>query len=207
MKDVPFNDQRSVTDEQFAAHLKLPSAADRKLAEARDAHNAGEIVRIVADHFRTRAAPRWPFYMHGSAWIEINGRGTVIEKADGLLRNVFKHSWPPFQSADLSTGTSDPDWARALNEFGGSMTRNTFVAELTTAFALTGKVEYLRRARDLVRSFVNGNPFILEEGFFEDHDRYFGTGANNTLDCSARSQRWLDLMHCGALHVPGVFFD
>jgi hypothetical protein len=207
MKDVPFNDQRSVSDEQFASHLRLPGDAGKQLARAREARDSNEMVRVVAEHFRTRPVPRWPFYMHGSAWIEINRRGNVVEKANDLLQGKFRHSWPPFQTVDLNTNSPDPDWNRALHELGGSMSRNTFVAELSTAFAATGKVEYLHCARDLIRSFVNCNPFVLEEGFFEDHDRYFGGGPNNTLDCFARSLRWLDLMHSGALHVSVVYSD
>ena len=48
---------------------------------------------------------------------------------------------------------------------------------------------------------------MLEEGFHEDHDRYFGGGPNNSGDVGLRSLRWLDLMHSGALQIPGIYSD
>src|SRR5207253_817812 len=102
---VPFNDQRTVTDEQFLDRLSLPGLAGRQLAAARKEGGAAAVQAAVAAHFRTRPAPRWPFYMHGTAWIEINCRGKALDKANDLLRHRFRHSWPPFQVEDLSSGT------------------------------------------------------------------------------------------------------
>ncbi|HTL53130.1 MAG TPA: heparinase II/III family protein, partial [Planctomycetota bacterium] len=155
---------------------------------------------------RTRATPNWAFYMHGTAWLEIDGRGSVMDKADALLKNQFTNSWPTFQRVDLTT-PSGTDWPKGLSAMGTSIGRNSFVSELTTAFALTGKVAYAAKARDLIRSFVDATPFVLEEGFFEDHDRYFGGHGNETLTVTYRCLRWLDLMHSGALQAPGVFSD
>ncbi len=206
MQDVRFDDQRLITDDDFLDHLRLPGAAGKQLASARSAHDTAALHDVVATHFRTRSAPRWPFYMHGSAWLEINGRGKALEKADDVLRGRFRSSWPPFQIADLNASGGGIDWSKGT-ELGASFSRVTFVPELTTAFALTGKVEYLVRARDLIKSYVAATPFVLEEGFHEDHDRYFGGGPNNSGDVFSRSLRWLDMMHSGAFQVPGVWND
>ena len=206
MQDVPFNDQSRVTDEQFLDHVRLPGAAGKELAAARAEHDGAACQRIIATHFRTRSAPHWPFYMHGSAWIEINGRGKALQKADDALNGKFRSSWPPFNTEDLNAGSGRIDWTHASN-LGASFTRMTCIPELTTAFALTGKTVYLERARDVIRSHVDAHPFLLEEGFHEDHDRYFGGGPNNSGDVFGKSLRWLDLMHCGALQIPGIFSD
>ncbi|MBA2626907.1 MAG: heparinase II/III family protein, partial [Gemmatimonadales bacterium] len=207
MQDVRFADQRSVSDDDFLQHLRLPGTLGRRLTAARAKCDRPSIVGAVAEHFRTRSGPRWPFYMHGSPWMEINGRGEVMEKADGLLANRFRSSWPPFQSVDLSASDGGFDWKKGMAEIYGTLSRSVVVAELSTAFALTGDTRYLVKARDFIRAFVDGNPFLIEEGFFEDHDRYFGGGFNNSGDVYSRSKRWLDLMHCGALQVPGIFSD
>ena len=153
---VPFNDQRTATDEQFLNHLTLPGEAGKQLAAARKNADTAAIQSAVATHFRTRPAPRWPFYMHGTAWIEINGRGKALDKANNLLRHRFRHSWPPFQTEDLSTGTPQPNWDRALETLGASATRNCFLAELSTAFALTGADE-IPRMRARSGAFVHGS--------------------------------------------------
>jgi hypothetical protein len=207
MRDVAFADQRTVTDDEFLDHLRLPGVFGRRLAAARTRGDRPAIVGAVADHYRTRRGPRWPFYMHGSPWMEINGRGETMEKADALLSDRFRSSWPPFQQVDLSKPGGGIDWKKGQDQVYGSLSRCTGVAELSTAFALTGDVRYIAKARDLIRAFVTENPFVLEEGFFEDHDRYFGGGFDNSGDVYSRSKRWVDLMHCGALHVPGVFSD
>src|ERR1041385_1196959 len=98
MQDVPFNDQRTVTDEQFFDHLNLPGDAGKQLAAARKKSDLAQARRPVAEHFRTRKTPRWPFYMHGTAWLEIDGRGSALQKADKLLHDEFTNSWPQFQS-------------------------------------------------------------------------------------------------------------
>jgi hypothetical protein len=206
MQDVPFNNQRLITDEQFLSHLQLPGAAGKQLAAARKENDLNQIQHIVATHFRTRSAPHWPFYMHGSAWIEINGRGKALDKADHILKGQFRSSWPPFHTEDLNASGGRIDWSKGPS-LGASFSRMTFIPELTTAFELTGKTAYLERARDLIRSYVDANPFVLEEGFHEDHDRYFGGGPNNSGDVFGRSLRWLDLMHSGAFQIPGIFSD
>jgi hypothetical protein len=202
MQDVPFNDQRTVTDDQFLDHLTLPGEAGRQLAAARKGGNAADAVKTVAHHFRTRKSPRWPFYMHGTPWLEINGRGLVLEKAEALLKNKVRNCWPPNQEIDLGP---DLEWQKGFEGAGTTICRCTFLPELTTAFSLTGKVAYLTKARELMKSIVATHPWVLHEGFYEDHDRYFGTGY--TLDLISASKRWIDLMHSGALHVPNVFSD
>ena len=210
MQDVPFNDQRTVTDDRFLDHLTLPGQAGKQLAATRKDGDTAAVHAAVAAHFRTRPAPSWPFYMHGTAWIEINGRGKALDKANDLLRHRFRHSWPTFQIEDLSTGTpnlKNPKWDGSLEKLDGSISRCCFLVELSTAFALTGNTKYLECARDLLHSFVDHFPFVLEEGFHEDHDRYFGGGPNNSGDVGIRSLRWLDLMHCGALQIKGIYSD
>ncbi|HEY3322537.1 MAG TPA: heparinase II/III family protein [Planctomycetota bacterium] len=201
MMDVPYNDQRTVTDEQFLDGLKLPGKAGQQLAAARRRGDIKEARRLVASHFRSREKPRWPFYMHGTAWTEINGRGNVIEKADALFTGEFRNSWPPFDRVQAEVN-GKIDWKVAARVGG----RTTWLPELSTAFALTGETKYLRRAMELMKSFVEGNPFVLEEGFHEDHDRYFGGPNNNTLCTFLRSARWIDFMYCGALQA-GVIND
>lgn len=207
MQNVPFEDQRAVTDEQFLDHVTLPGAAGRALAAARKTGDLAAARSVVARYFRTRSGPRWPFYMHGTAWLEIDGRGSVLEKADGLLKQRFRNSWPSFQADDLATGGNDPDWKAGLAKQGSSIGRNTFAPELSTAFALTGKVAYAKQARELMFSYARCVPFVLEPGFYEDHDRYFGGDGNETLTVTYRCMRWLDVMHSGVLHAPGVFDD
>jgi hypothetical protein len=206
MRDVSFSDQRVLTDEDFLSGVKLPGSAGVALRAAVARGDRSAWARSIAEHFRSRMAPRWPFYMHGTAWMEINGRGDTLEKADGLLRREFRNSWPPFAAASFATPQGSVDWDAFGRAMGTSMGRNTFVPELTTAFALTGKLEYLRAVRELLFAFADARPFVLEEGFHEDHDRYFGGPANPTLNVLARSLRWIDLMHSGALHTD-VFSD
>src|SRR5438270_156100 len=122
------------------------------------------VKNIVARHFRTRKGPRWPFYMHGTPWMEINNRGNAVAKADALLHNRFRQSWPPFEEFDLNKSGGTVDWDKGYPGLGGTISRTTFLVELTTAFALTGKVVYIEKARDLLRSYVDGYPFILEPG-------------------------------------------
>ncbi len=206
MQDIPFLDQRAVSDEQFLDHLTLPGATGKKLAAARAGGDLTAAQAVVAEHFRTRSSPKWAFYMHGTAWLEIDGRGDVLDKANALLKDQFTNSWPSFQRVDLS-GAPGPDWKRGMHEIGGSLGRNCFVSELTTAFALTGKTVYLSKALALMKSFVAHHPFVLEEGFFEDHDRYFGGHGNETLTVTYRCLRWLDFFHSGALQLPGLIPD
>ena len=207
MRNVTLNDQRLATDDQFLDHVKLPGGHGRLLASARQARDPAASIRIVADYFRTRQAPIWPFYMHGTAWLERDGHATVMAKADQLLRNRFQNSWPPYASADLARQDGRVDWSKGLEQLSTSIGRNTFVPELTTAFALTGETAYLKKAWELIRSFVEAHPFVLDEKYIEDPDRTFGLPPNNGLDMVARAARWLDFMHSGALHAPGVLSD
>src|ERR1700753_2206640 len=109
MQNVPFDDQRRITDDDFLEHLNLPGNAGKQLATAREAGDSAAVQAAVATHFRTRSGPRWPFYMHGSAWIEINGRGKVLEKADAILAGTLRSSWPPYRSESIraADGTLD----------------------------------------------------------------------------------------------------
>ncbi|MCW8129319.1 MAG: heparinase II/III family protein [Planctomycetota bacterium] len=142
--------------------------------------------------------------MHGTAWLEIDGRGKVLEKADGLLRGIFRNAWPDFGNDGLG---ARPDWHRGIDLQGTSIARNVFAVELSTAFALTGKVAYARKALEYMRAYAEGVPFVLEPGFHEDHDRYFGGRGNETLTLIYRCVRWIDVMHSGVMHAPGVFSD
>ncbi|MBA3707476.1 MAG: heparinase II/III family protein [Planctomycetes bacterium] len=207
MRDVPFRHQLEVTDDQFLDHLRLPGALGKALRAARTRGDSAQAVGIVANHFRTRAAPKWFYYMHGAAWHETDAPGSVIDKADLLMRHSYKNSWPPHQVLDIATGTADPDWDKALGFMGTATCRTTFVTELSTAFALTGKIEYARQVRDLLRSYNRTHPFILEDKFFDDHDMHFGGPMHNTLGVCYRLFRWIDLLHSGVMHVSEVYDD
>jgi hypothetical protein len=207
LKDVPFNKQLETTDDQFLDNITLPAPQQKALSAARAKRDRAGAVRIVAEHFRTRAQPAWFFYMHGSPWHENDAPGSVIEKADGLLANRFSNSWPPHQWVSIAGKNGGFDWEQASSEAGTATSRNTFLTELSTAWALTGKTEYLTRALELLRSFVATFPFELEPLFFEDHDSYFGGRGNNTLAVTYRIFRWTDFLYSGAIHAPGVCSD
>jgi len=206
MRDVPFFDQREATDEQFLDHLRLPGPAGRQVAAARKARDAAETVRLVAAHFRARPSPRWPFYMHGTAWMERDGHAKVLDKARGLLRNRFQSSWPPYSIVNLDASGA-VNWGAGLARIAVNIRRNTFLPELTTAFSLTGDAAFLRKAWALLREFVEAHPFVLDPHFVEDPDRAFGFPPNGAGDLALRAARWLDFMHSGALQVPGVMSD
>src|SRR5436190_16449736 len=197
MRDISFHHQIETTDRQFLDELKLP-ALPRDPNEAKLA---------VAHHFRTRKSPAWSFYSHGSPWHETDAPGSVIEKADNLLEHRFRNSWPPHQWMDLGDGSGEVDWRRGLEQARTSITRHTFVTELSTAFALTGDVKYARKAIELMRSYVRVSPFILDPRFVEDHDTYFGGDGDSTQLTSYRLFRWTDFLHSGAVHAPGVCSD
>jgi hypothetical protein len=207
MRDIPFRHQLEVTDEQFLDHLTLPGAVGKALKAARRRGDMAQAVAIVANHFRTRAAPKWFYYMHGTAWHETDAPGPVLDKAEALMRHQYRNSWPPHQLLDIATGTADPDWDKSLASMHTATCRTTFVTELSTAFALTGKVAYARQVRDLLRSFNRVHPFILDERFFEDHDMHFGGPMHNTLGVCYRLFRWIDLLHSGVMHVTEVYDD
>jgi hypothetical protein len=207
MKDVPYTKQLETPDEQFAEHLKLPGMAGKALAAALKYGNRPELARIVAEHYRSRATPHWFYYTHGAPWHENDAVGDVMDKADGLLENRFRNSWPPHHWLSINGKNGGHDWEQAVTEAGSATSRNAFVTELSTAWALTGKTEYLRKALELMRSFVNTFPFNLHPKFVEDHDAYFGGRANYTLAVNYRAFRWADLLYCGALQAPGVFSD
>jgi len=208
MRDVPFNHQLHTTDEQFLDQLTLPEIASKKLVKARKAGDLATARRMVAEHFRTRKSPAWSYYSHGSPWHETDAVGPVLEKAEELLKHRFRNSWPPHQWMDLGeNGASAVDWARGLAGAPTSISRSTWVSELTTAFALTGKVEYVAKAMKLMKSFVAASPFELDPRFEEDHDTYFGGPADSTQFTSLRLFRWTDFLHSGALHAPGVISD
>src|SRR4051794_37919504 len=110
MRDVPFTHQLQTTDEQFLDHLKLP-------------RGVGRDVRGVAEHFRTRKSPAWSFYSHGSPWHQTDAVGSVMGKADNLLKNRFRNSWPPHQWMDLGDGSEHPNWASGLSQARTSIAR------------------------------------------------------------------------------------
>ena len=194
MREIPFTHQAATTDEQFLEHLNLPRGVQRN-------------ARGVAEHFRTRTSPAWSFYSHGSPWHETDAVGPVLEKAENLLRNRFRNSWPPHQWIDLGNGADDPDWAKGLAEAHTSICRHTFVTELTTAFALTGDARFAAKAIGLMQSFVRAYPFALDPRFAEDHDTYFGGSGDSTQMTAYRLFRWTDFLHSGAAHVPEACGD
>ncbi|HYF51938.1 MAG TPA: heparinase II/III family protein, partial [Planctomycetota bacterium] len=147
------------------------------------------------------------YYMHGGAWLETDSPGPVLQKAKDLLNDVFFNSWAPHQVMNLKTGGADPDWKSGLSKAGTSLGRNTFVAELGTAFSLTGDAAYARKCVELMRSYVRCQPFILDDRFFQDHDMYFGGDSNHTLTVTYRMFRWTDFLHSGACHALGVLKD
>ncbi len=187
MRDIPFTHQAATTDEQFLAHL-----------DVRDRSVAG-----VAKHFRTRKAPAWSFYSHGSPWHETDAVGPVIEKANSLINGRFRNSWPPHQWMDLAGARGEVDWRRGISEARTSITRGTWITELSTAFALTGDVKYASKAMQLIRSFVASSPFVLDPRFVEDHDTYFGGEGDSTQTTSYRLFRLTDFLHSGAMHGGG----
>jgi hypothetical protein len=189
MREIPFTHQLQTTDAQFLEHLKLP----KKIS--------------VAEHFLTRRKPAWSFYSHGSPWHQTDAPGSVIEKADNLLKHRFRNSWPPHQWIDLDNGSADPDWIKGLGIARTSIARGTWITELTTAFALTGRIDYAQKAMQLIRSFVHVCPFELDPRFVEDHDTYFGGLADSTQLTSYRLFRLVDFIFSGAMHVPGVCSD
>jgi hypothetical protein len=194
MRDGPLTHQLETTDSEVRDHLDLPRGVPRDVAG-------------VARHFRTRTAPAWSFYAHGSPWHQTDAVGCVIEKADNLLKNRFRNAWPPHQWMDLAAGGDDPDWAAGLSQAGTSVARGTFVTELSTAFALTGDAKYAAKAMRLMRSFVARSPFVLDPRFAEDHDTYFGGPGDSTQHTAYRLFRWTDFLHGGACHAPGVVAD
>ena len=190
MRQVPFTHQLQTSIDDFFDHLDLP----------RD-------IAAVARHFRARKSPAWSFYSHGSPWHQTDAVGSVMEKADNLLKHRFRNSWPSHQWLDLRGNDEHPDWGKGLSQAHTSIARATWVTELTTAFALTGDAKYAAQAMQLVKSFVAATPFVLDPRFVEDHDTYFGGPGDTTQMTSYRLFRWTDFLHSGAVHAPGVVSD
>jgi len=207
MPDIPFTHQLETSDEQFLNSLTLPGSAGKRLDGVRRRGGPADARRVVAEHFRTRTAPAWSYWSHGSPWHQTDAVGPVMEKADALLEHRFRSSWPPHHWMDLGNGTADPDWDQALARAGTSIARGTFVTELTTAFALTGDARYAAKAVQLMRSFVAASPFVLDPRFDEDHDTYFGGRGDTTQHTSYRMFRWIDFLHSGAAHAAGACSD
>ena len=206
MRDVPYRQQQQVTDAQFSAHLRLPGAAGQALDDARARDNVQAQIRAVAQHFRFRSAPGWFYYMHGTPWHETDAPGKVLDKAEGLLRGTYVNSWPRHERIQLGAGPVH-DWKTALGQAGCATGRHTFVTELSTAFALTGRSEFALKAMELMSSFVKACPFVLDERFFEDHDAYFGGEGQHTLTVTYRLFRMTDFLYCGAPQAPGLLSD
>ncbi|MCL2648875.1 MAG: heparinase II/III family protein [Phycisphaerales bacterium] len=198
---MAIKEQLNTSDESFLDGLTLPGPAARKLAGARQNGDAAATVAVVADYFRSRKTPRWAYYMHGTPWHETDAPGCVIEKAERLLVNGFINSWPPHQQFDLGAADGEPDWVQGLKVAGTSIGRWTFVAELSTAFALTGNERYATRNMGLMRSNVRQIPFNLHPRFEEDHDIFFGGDGNHTLTVAYRIFRMTDFLHSGAFHA------
>ena len=114
--------------------------------------------------FRGRSQPKWAYYMHGTPWHETDALpGSVIRKADRLLANGFINSWPPHREFELGeAGGGRRSWAKRAGDCRGtSVARWTFVAELSTAFAMTGNAAYATRCMELMRSNVGQCPFAV----------------------------------------------
>ena len=207
MKDFPCFKQLETTDAQFLDFLKLPGRAGEDLAAARAAQDASKALRIVAAHFRTRSAPAWSYYMHGTPWLENDATGNVVEKSEGLRNLRYKNSWPPHNEFSFADAGGKANWRTAVEQASTAVGRGTFVAELSTAYSLTGNPVYAQTAVKLMHSFVEQVPFDLDPRFYDDHDAYFGGDANHTLTVTYRIFRWIDFLYSGALQVPGVVSD
>ncbi|MGH7144655.1 MAG: heparinase II/III domain-containing protein [Planctomycetota bacterium] len=207
MQDVRYTHQLETTDAQFFSHLKIPGALGRAFAAARKSGDAAAAVAAVAEHFRTRSAPSVFFYCHGAPWHETDAPGRVLDKAALLLKNKLRNSWPPHHVVPLTGRGGKLDFDQALTEAGSATSRHTFVTELSTAWALTGKPLYIRKAVELMQAFVAAAPFELDPKFLEDHDAYFGGRGNYTLSVCYRAFRWVDFLYCGALQAPGLVSD
>jgi len=202
-----FRDQRLLSDESFFNDLSLPGKAGAALKAALAEDREPEAKRIIAAHFRDRANPSWTYYLHGTAWLEQSDRGKVIDNADGLLNNQFHNAWYPHEIFDCrkKRGTG-PDWTKAM-QAGTDTSRNGFVVVLSTAYALTGNHEYINKAVALMRGFAKAVPFVLEKGFYEDQDRYFGGAGNGGLAIKSRILRWTDFLYSGAIQTPELVSD
>src|SRR5688572_22728217 len=129
MRNVEFTHQLQTTDEQFLSHLTLPGKLGSALRQAVNDKDLAAARRIVAEHYRTRSSPRWSFYSHGSPWHETDAEGDLLEKADELLKNRFRNSWPPHQWIELDKHSSDPDWHLGLRTASTSISRHTWLSE------------------------------------------------------------------------------
>ena len=207
MREIPFVHQLATSDEQFLEQLTLTGALAKQLAAARKAGDLNRARQVVAEHFRSRSEPAWSFWSHGSPWHQTDAVGSVLEKADALLQHRFRNSWPSHQWIDLGDGSEHPLWQKGLDQARTSLSRGTFVTELSTGFALTGDVKYAVKAMQLMRSFVAKSPFVFDPRFEEDHDTYFGGEADTTQMTSYRLFRWTDFLHSGAAHAPGACSD
>ncbi|MCL2639816.1 MAG: heparinase II/III family protein [Phycisphaerales bacterium] len=189
MKAMAIREQLHTSDEDFLEGLVLPESVRR----------GG--VGAMAEYFRGRKSSRWAYYMHGTPWHETDAPGCVIEKAERLLANGFINSWPPHQKFELGVAGGETDWRLGLKTASTSIGRWTFVAELSTAFALTGDERFATRNVELMRSFVQQIPFNLHPRFEEDHDIFFGGDGNHTLTVAYRMFRMTDFLHSGAFHA------
>ena len=207
MPALPWTDERTVPDAAFLDALRLPAPWGTRLAAARAADDLPAVHQVVADHFRQRPGPVWTMYLHGSAWLEKDGRGSVLERADGLQQQRLKRCWLPYTTVDMTGPDGSWDWQRAEGTVDASADRAMFVVECTTAFALTGDAGHLATCKDLLFRYWETWPFVLEDGFAEDHDRHFGGPRQGTLSVGLRNLRLIDLIYSGALHLRDVFSD
>ncbi len=208
MHRVQWTNQLTVSDHDFISQLTLPTSDQAQVNKALKNKNLDQAKRIVAQYFLHRGNAHWPFYMHGTAWMEKDGRGKVLDKAKGLLKNIFKDSWPPYPRVNVNNKKGKWDWQIARKHTGiSSVSRMSCIPELSTAYALTGKTAYAHKAKELSYSFVQALPFILEDGFEHDHDRYFGGPSNDTLAVTYRIFRLTDLLHSGVAHNRDVYND
>jgi hypothetical protein len=207
MQDFPYQHQANVTDLQFLEHLNLPASAGSRLRNAMARGDRSEACHLVAEHYRSRAAPAWSFWSHGTPWHQTDAVGNVLEKAQRLLGDCFRNSWPPHQWVELRSKGGDVDWPKGLAAASTSISRGTWITELSTVFAITGDRRFAIKAVELVRSVVRSMPFVLDPRFEEDHDAYFGGPAGSTQNTSYRLFRLTDLLHSGVMHLPEVTDD
>ena len=197
--------QLELPDAVFINDLTLSGQAAVDLEKARLENNNKKAISVIASYFRQRKNIKWWPYLHGTAWLEEGTRGNVIENAELLLDDKLHNAWLPNQIIDCRSKNGF-DWDKAL-ESKTDTTRNGFVVIASTAFTLNGKTAYIDKAVELMKGFVKAYPFILDPGFHEDQDRYFGGDANNGLAVKSRIFRWVDFMYSGAIQTPGLVSD
>ena len=150
MRQSPHVHQTDTTDLQFLEELTIRGPAGGRLRRALSDGDLPAARKTVAGHFRTRRAPAWSYWSHGSPWHQTDAVGSVLEKAQQLLQHRFRNSWPPHQWMDLHNSAASVAWHKGLASANTSIARGTWITELTTAFALTGDRRFARKALEPV---------------------------------------------------------